>query len=290
MTVAVALVAAPPALRAQRDVGIRIFDDINYRGRSASIDRDVPDLVAYGFDRRVSSLRIAPGESWEVCTGRNYSGRCKIFGGVIPDLRRGGWNDEIVSIRRARPVEQGRPGYGIVPAGSLELYAGADFSGRRIVLTGPTPDFRRFNFNDRALSLRAVRGEPWEVCYNINFDDCRVVDGEVANLARFGLEHGISSARPRPRGWVLQAATSIELYAGIDYSGDRLIVRGAIADLNRDHFNDRAMSLRVPRGERWEVCVNSGFDDCRVVDHDIPNLDEIGLRRLISSIRPHRDR
>jgi hypothetical protein len=173
-----------------------------------------------------------------------------------------------------------------VPAGSLELYAGTDFSGRRVVLTRAMSDFRALNFNDRALSLRAVRGEAWEVCYNINFDDCRVVDGELPNLARFNLL-GISSARPRGHDWNLRPARSIELYAGVDFSGEVRILTGSTNNLEHDRFNDRAESLRVPRGQQWEVCIDADYNNCRVIDHDIRDLAAEGLNRNISSVRPH---
>ena len=286
---AVSAIAAPLALRAQgRDSGITVYENSDFRGRNITIDRDVADLRAFGFDRQISSFRFRPGDSWEVCTGRNFSGRCRVFSESVADLRRSDWNDEIMSIRRARVegrLDQ-RPQLERVPAGSLELYAGTDYSGRRIVLTGPAPDFRRFQFNDRALSLRAVSGEAWEVCYNINFDDCRVVDGEIPNLARFNLQ-GISSAKPRPRGWQLRPANAVELYAGVDFSGEMVALRGATIDLNHEHFNDRAESIRVPRGQQWEVCVDAKFNNCRVIDHDIRDLSAEGLNRNISSLRPH---
>jgi hypothetical protein len=283
---AAAAVAVPFVLRAQdgREVGITIYENTDFRGRSVVIDGNVPDLREYGFDRQVSSFRLAPGQVWEVCTGRGFTGRCRVFTDTVNDLRRMDWNDDIMSIRRAQRPD--RPVFGIVPPGSLELYAGTDYSGQRIVLTGPAPDFRRFNFNDRALSLRTLSGEAWEVCYNINYDDCRVVDGELPNLVRFNLT-GISSARPRGRGWQLRPASSIELYSGRDFSGDFRVLTGSNNDLNHQNFNDRAESLRVPRGQSWEVCINAGFDDCRVIDRDIPDLSAVGLYRNISSVRPH---
>jgi hypothetical protein len=213
-----------------------------------------------------------------------------VFTNTTSDLRRSDWNDEIMSIRRARNERddrgQGRGGFGQVPSGSLELYSGPNFTGQRVVLTGPGADFRRFNFNDRALSLRAVSGESWEVCSNINFDDCRVVDGELPNLSRVGLA-GISSAKPRGRSWGLRPAATVELYAGMDFSGEEKVVNRENPDLKRDNFNDRALSIRIPRGQQWEVCVNAKYDDCRVLDHDVRDLGQIGLGRNISSVRLH---
>lgn len=289
LIVAAACVAAalvPLSLIAQKSIGITVYEDINFKGRSTLVDRDTPNLHAIGIDRQISSFRLPPGESWEVCAGVNYTGRCQVFKGDTSDLRRSGWNDNIMSMRRAANIGGD---VSAVPRGSLELYSGQRFTGRRIVVNGENPDFRRQSFNDRALSLRSAPGEVWEVCFNINFDDCRVVDGDVPDLERLGLT-GISSARYRGRNWQMRPSNTLEMYAGTDFSGERLVVNGAQPNLGKSNFNDRAMSLRVPRGQSWEICNNADFDDCRVVDRDVANLNELGLLRRISSVRPHRVR
>src|SRR5438477_59574 len=61
-----------------------------------------PDLRPAGLENRISSLRVAGGESWEVCEGRNFTGRCDVFSGEDADLRKRGWNDRISSLRPAR--------------------------------------------------------------------------------------------------------------------------------------------------------------------------------------------
>jgi hypothetical protein len=287
LIVAAACVAStlmPLSLIAQKSIGITVFEDINFKGRSTLVERDTPNLRAIGIDRQISSFRLPPGESWEVCAGVNYSGRCQVFKGDTSDLRRSGWNDNIMSMRRAGNIGGD---VSAVPRGSLELYSGQRFTGRRIVVNGENPDFRKQSFNDRALSLRSAPGEVWEVCFNIKFDDCRVVDGDVPDLERLGLT-GISSARYRGRSWQMRPSSTLEMYAGTDFSGERLLVNGAEADLRRANFSDRAMSLRVPRGQSWEICNNVNFDDCRVVDHDVADLNTLGLLRRISSVRPHR--
>ncbi len=289
MMLAAAFVAAavmPLSVIAQKSIGITVYQDINFKGRSTLIERDTPDLRSIGLERQISSFRLPPGESWEVCAGVNYTGRCQVFKGDTGDLRRSGWNDNILSMRRAGNIGGDTSA---VPRGALELYSGQHFTGRKIVVNGENPDFRKQSFNDRALSLRSAPGEVWEVCFNIKFDDCRVVDGDVPDLQRLGLT-GISSARYRGRNYQMRPSNTLELYAGTDFSGERLAVTGADADLRQANFSDRAMSLRVPRGQSWEICNNVNFDDCRVVDRDVPNLEQLGLLRRISSVRPHRVR
>lgn len=185
-------VAAPSA---QRDkvpsVGITVFEDVNYGGRTASFVRDQSDLRPSGFDKRISSFVIAYGEVWEVCDQRNFNGRCEAFSGRVPDLVQKKWNDKIQSLRL---VKSGGPQW------HLELFAGTRYSGQRFVIDGPTPDFSKTGFNDRAMSARVPAGQSWEVCINANYDQCSVIDHDVPDLGQIGLTRLISSARPHSRG------------------------------------------------------------------------------------------
>jgi hypothetical protein len=83
--------------------GITVFTDRDFGGESASFRQDAPDLVAYGLNDRISSVRIPPGESWEVCQDVQYGNRCQIITRSIPDLRSIGWDDRISSLRRSGP-------------------------------------------------------------------------------------------------------------------------------------------------------------------------------------------
>lgn len=53
--------------RQKGGVGITVFADLNFSGKSATFRQDVPDLRAVGFNDTITSLRVAPGERWEVC-------------------------------------------------------------------------------------------------------------------------------------------------------------------------------------------------------------------------------
>jgi hypothetical protein len=187
-----AAVAAPAAQRDRApSVGITVFEDVNFGGRYTSFVRDIPDLRRSAFDKRISSFIIAPGEVWEMCDSRNFSGRCEAFSGREPDLVRRKWNDKIQSLRLVR---NGGPTW------RLELFAGTRYSGQRFVIDGPTADFSKTGFNDRAMSVRVPAGQSWEVCINANYDQCSVIDHDVPDLALIGLTRLISSARPHTRG------------------------------------------------------------------------------------------
>ena len=83
-------------------IGLQVYADINYKGRSATLDSNTPDVAARGMGHLISSLRVPPGETWQVCTETNFRGRCQNLSGDASDLRRGDWNDLIASVRRIR--------------------------------------------------------------------------------------------------------------------------------------------------------------------------------------------
>ena len=193
-------VAVPASLQSQSGRywsgrrGITVYRHENFRGQSARFRRDVPDLRAYRMDDRISSIRVAPGDVWEVCEHPHYQGRCQVFDRDEPDLRRANWEDRISSIRRVR----GRPPEGYPPpeeSGGLILYSDAGFRGDFRRLRGGVDDLRRIGFDDRAESVRIGRGA-WELCEHPNFQRCRVVDRDVPDLREIGLTRRITSARP----------------------------------------------------------------------------------------------
>lgn len=296
-------IAAPAAQwQGGRDsVGITVYEDRDFRGRSATFRDDVPDLVRFGLNDRIESLEVASGELWEVCLDIHYRGRCQVFSGGQADLRRNGWDKEISSMRRVRggggyyPPNPGWPG-GRPPVGSgrgeLRLYENRDFRGGSRTLTGPTPDLRALGFNDKAESLRLGPGEAWEICRDINYVDCRQVRGDAADLRRMGnLSGEVSSARPlrfgggggwSPGGPGYVGAGRIVLYGGQNYTGASYAITG-VSDSVRLR---QVQSVRV-HGGNWQVCEDEGFRGrCTVVNTDVPNLRSFGLPGRVRSVRP----
>ncbi len=78
------------------------------------------------------------------------------------------------------------------------------------------------------------------------------------------------------------------LHSGRNFGGQTRVIIGVANDLRELNFNDMAESLRVPRGEVWEVCDDINFGRCQRVDRDWADLNDIRLRRRISSVRPWR--
>lgn len=78
---------------------------------------------------------------------------------------------------------------------SITVYESADYRGDSREFTSEDTNLGRTPFNDRISSVR-VQGR-WEVCTDANFRGrCRIIDGDVRNLAPLGLDRNISSLRP----------------------------------------------------------------------------------------------
>lgn len=179
-------------------IGLTVFTDPGFRGDSATFRDDVSNFQEVGLNDRVSSLRVARGEVWEVCEHANYQGRCQIVSGGESDLRGGGWNDIISSARRVRGGggrRGGDGGGGFFPGRfRIELYSNPDFSGERRQFTDEVSNLQFVEFNDRARSMRVVGS--WQICVDANFMNCITVNNDSRDLARMGMTRKISSLRP----------------------------------------------------------------------------------------------
>jgi hypothetical protein len=180
-------------------------------------------------------------------------------------------------------------------ATGIVVFEDVNYGGRNVTFLRDTPDLRPSGLDRHISSLQVARGESWEVCDGRNYTGrCQVFSGSEPNLVARGWNDRISSLRlvrgGSGSGGGRPAAGGLELYAGRDFSGQRKVVSGPVRDLKDIDFNDRAMSVRVPRGQAWEICVSADYDDCRVVDRDYPDLGELGISRLVSSVRPRAGR
>ena len=186
-------------------VGITVFEHPNYGGRNATFREEVTNLSDYNLNDRVSSFRIARGESWEVCEHKDFGGRCTVFSGDEPDLSRVSWNDMITSLRpvrgRGRDYNRDRDGdrrddrrdRRRYEQPRLILFERPDFRGRSREVENTEEEIS--DFNDRAQSLRAVGR--WEICEHKNFRGrCVTVSGDVPDLESYRFRNMLTSARP----------------------------------------------------------------------------------------------
>lgn len=263
--------------------GITVFEDVNYGGRRLTFVADQTSLRNTVLNDRISSLAIAPGEVWEVCEAPNFTGNCQTFADVEPDLLRLGWNDKISSLRRIR-----RPS--VPQVRRLELFAGTNYTGQRVVLTEEVRDLRSVNFNDRAMSARIAPGDAWELCVNADYDDCRLIAENTPDLNAIGFSRIASSARPsvgggrgRGRGNEPSLRPRLTLYERVGFAGRTLVIDGDMESLG--DFADRAESVRVTSG-RWQICDRVRFGGrCVVITGDVRDLDTQGMRGRVASVR-----
>jgi hypothetical protein len=293
---AAATVAAPPALFAQGDVGITVYEHPNYGGRNATFRDEVRDLSDYHLNDRVSSIRIARGESWEVCEDKDFGGRCRIFSNDEPDLGRLSWNEMITSLRPVRRDDrrgEGRRGddrdRGRGWRTSLTLYEYRDLRGGSFDLDHPDRALSETGGRARSLS---TRGGPWEICDRPDFGGrCVTVSGDVGDLRAYGMANRVASARPvrREAGWVPPPPPRYEPPRLVLY--ERPNFRGRSREVTDDDseisdFNDRAQSARAVSGS-WQICEHKDFRGrCVTIKGDVPDLGVYRLSSAVTSARP----
>ena len=180
--------------------GITVFTNPDFSGESASFRDDTPDLVEYELNDKISSIRVSPGESWEVCQDINYANRCQIVTRNIPNLKSIGWDDRISSLRR---LGGGRSGRGRPPfypepgnRSGATVFTDRDFRGESSSFREEASDLVAFGLNDKISSIRIPQGESWEVCQDINFGNrCQIITRSISDLRSIGWDDRISSLR-----------------------------------------------------------------------------------------------
>ena len=285
-----ALAAAGLAVAAQAAAQVTLYEHGDFRGQSFNAERQVGDLERSGFNNRASSA-IVRTESWEVCDGPGFSGRCAVLRpGEYPSLGSMGLNDSVTSVRRvadrtARVEPPIAPG-----AAQVTLYGRDNFQGRAISAEGPISDLERFDFADRASSV-VVQGGSWEVCDEVRYGGRCVIlrPGRYPSLAAMGLDNRVTSLRlagSAPAPVPGPAAGQITFYGRENFEGRSITVDRPIGDLERMGFADRASSL-VVTGTSWEVCDDVRFNGrCVVLQPGrYPSLAAMGLNDRISSVR-----
>lgn len=183
-------------------------------------------------------------------------------------------------------------------AAQVTLYEREGFEGRSFTTQKQVNNFERVGFNDRASSV-VVRGERWEVCEDVRFRGRCVVlrQGRYPSLAAMGLNNRVSSVRQLSRNARIdddryapmpppQQVSQVTFYEHEGFQGRSFTAEQPIANFRRSGFNDRASSA-VVRGERWEVCEDSGYRGrCVVLRRgQYPSLAAMGLNDRVSSVR-----
>jgi hypothetical protein len=185
----------PGAIGTAGTTGVTVYTNPNFRGQSATLNADTPNLVQYGLNDKISSIQIPNGESWEVCTDVDYGNGCQVLTGSVSDLGSMGWGDRISSLRRVSSGNR-RFGGGVGTGGSnvsqgLVFYGRPGFQGASRVVTSANT-----NVGWAARSIQVRGGGPWELCDNRG--QCATVNQDVPDVSQLGLTGRITSVRPLP--------------------------------------------------------------------------------------------
>lgn len=279
-------------------LGLRVFADINFRGTTATFIRDTPDLQASGMAKTVSSLQVAAGEAWQVCTEANFRGRCDTVTEDVSDLRRGLWNDAIASVRRLRAGRGSGSGFGPgfgrgVPAETgLRLFADINFDGASATLIESTPNLDAQHMRGAVSSVRVDTGEVWQVCTEADYRGrCQTITGDVSDLRRGNWNDVIVSAR-RIRGPSIgvsgndRFATGLQAFADINYRGRSATFTANTPDVASRNMGATISSLRVAPGETWQVCTEPNYRGrCETITEDTSDLRRGDWNDVIASVR-----
>lgn len=162
---------------------ITIFDQVNYRGTPTNYSS-----VQTNIFKRARSVTIGSG-TWQVCDGRNFTGRCETISQSVANLtpyRIGN------TIRSVRPVGFVPPQP--VPTPSIVIFDQENYRGNRTNYDGAES-----NINVRAESITIGAGT-WEVCSERNFaGSCETISRSMPNLRNTDLRNRIRSLRPLQR-------------------------------------------------------------------------------------------
>ncbi len=175
--------------------------------------------------------------------------------------------------------------------GQVNLYEDDYFRGAVVVVSSPTENLERHNFNGRASSA-IVSGGAWELCDQPGFGGRCVVlqHGTYESLEE--MNDSVASLRPLgARGGPEFAAPSrspgLTLYAYRNFSGASLFVERPRSRLETAGFADIASSAIVS-GAPWEVCDGEEFSGRCVIlkPGRFGSLERTGMENRISSARP----
>jgi hypothetical protein len=293
---------------ANSGAGVTVYADPNFGGRSATFRGDTPNMVTAGWNDTISSIRVANGETWEICQDVDYGNQCRTLSGNVADLRGMGWDDRISSLRRSdnngysdRQWGRGngngngngnrnRNGNG---SAGVTVYANPNYRGQSVLLRNDTPNLVSFNLNDKVSSIRIPNGETWEVCQDINYESqCQVLSASVPDLRRMGWNGRISSLRQvNDRGFgdrrtgtggVFQnsAQHTLLFFDRAGYRGRSTLVSMGSSRMGVPAWQG---SVQIRGGGAWELCDTSG--NCATIDQDVSDVSDLGLNDRITSAR-----
>jgi hypothetical protein len=185
--------------------------------------------------------------------------------------------------------------------GGVTVYTNPNFGGQSASFRDDTPTLVPFGLNDKVSSIDIRAGETWEVCQDVNYGNrCQILSGSVSDLRSMGWNDRISSLRrvtnggfrdrqsgrvfgdnggyrdPRSNG----AQQGLLFYDRPGFRGSSMLVTGSASNMGMSAQG----SVQLRGSGPWDVCDGSGR--CVVVNRDVSDLSQLGLRGRIASVRP----
>ncbi|MBK6405912.1 MAG: hypothetical protein IPN03_18115 [Holophagales bacterium] len=266
-------------------IGIAVYTDKGYRGRSWVFSDDIRDLSRMGLSNRISSVRIFGGR-WRICRSPNFGG-CLEISGDVSNLRDIGFNDQVSSIQELGPGGSGSGGGRV----SITVYRDKDYSGRSWSFDKDVRNLGSMGMGNQISSVK-VSGGRWRLCRTSSFDGCIEIGEDVQDLREFGINDQINSIQlvRSGGGWGGSGGGPRDeaiLYEQSGFRGRSVTVTGEASNLRDRGFNDRAMSIRI-RGT-WQLCSDANYrGQCVSIRGDQDDLARLGLPRNLSSLRKER--
>jgi hypothetical protein len=166
--------------------GLELFSRTGFGGDRRVFTGPESDLRRLGFSGAAQSLRIPPGQTWQVCSSPNFA-NCMAVNSDWRDLNGLGMSRRISSVR---PWQQGGTA---VPRFSLVLFDDRGYRGQSFRLENNAA--RLQGFENRAQSVQ-VTGGSWDLCERANFAGrCVAVTSSIPDLSSIGLSRRVASVR-----------------------------------------------------------------------------------------------
>ena len=176
----------PPGPGGPGPSGLELFSRTGFGGDRRFFTGPESDLRRLGFSGTAQSLRLPPGQTWQVCSSPNFV-NCLVVNTDWRDLNGLGMSRRISSVR---PWGQG----GIaVPRFSLVLFDDRGYRGRSFRVDDSMS--RLQGFENRAQSVQ-VTGGSWDLCERANFGGrCVAVSSSIPDLSSIGFSRRVASVR-----------------------------------------------------------------------------------------------
>jgi hypothetical protein len=193
----IALALGALAFTAQAAAQVTFYEKEGFRGRTFTTQQQVGNLERYGFNDRASSVVVAAGTRWEVCSDAQFRGSCAVLRpGRYPSLASLGLNDRVTSARTVNMNSRIDDGRYAPAAAHVTFYEHDNFQGRSFTSERQVNNFQSVGFNDLASSVDVV-GQSWEICEHADFGGRCIVlrPGRYPSFGSMGLNDRVSSVR-----------------------------------------------------------------------------------------------